>query len=190
MKTTLLFSAAFLLTMASFAQTTVNNQETAKSVSKVQNDKGSKQIKGSTTASTSTNIESTVPAKTEQKANTAAENEKKTVSAEKKEIAKDGKKNETMAKDVVDQDHSASAAAGINDHISASAKDNKTSEFSSLNGQASVSTKDAKATGNQAKGEGKTVVRKTTEMAQTVKPKPAVIKMNSQLKTSSVIKIK
>ncbi len=196
MKTTLLFSAFVLIGAVSFAQTTVKNKQESKSLTTAQANKSGAQLNSSTSTSSSTSIQSDAVNQTEKK---AVEEKAKT---EEKQAIKNASK-----------DRSLSAEGQSDAALSAGNKGNKINENSSLNSQAKLSVSGVETTDKQLGEKGKTSAESANTVAAqsssavkakasktgnkmektvktTVKPKPASVKMNAQVKTNTAIRIK
>ena len=216
MKTTLLFSACLFIAAASFAQTTVKNDQESKTATNVNAGKSGLQSGSSTNASSSASIYSDAVNKTETKVQSDAKKGKKAISAEKKTASEKVKATEKEVKNTASGDHFVSGEEKSDADVSAGNKGNKIDENSSLNGQALVSVSGAETTGKQLEKDGKTSVASTKSVAAqnsdavkakadkavikadkkvktsgtAVKTKPANIKMNTQVKTNAAIRIK
>lgn len=158
MKTTLLFSAAILVSVVTFAQTSVKNQETVKSITAVQSDKGSSEVKSSGSASSSTNIQSNAANSTEHKAYSTAEKGKNEIAAEKQALATKAKTEAQQAKKTASQDVTVSANAQSDTKITATEKNNKTQENASFNAGTHVSSKGIKNSSNHMMKESEATV--------------------------------
>lgn len=196
MKKTLLFSAAILLSVASFAQTTVKNQGTLKNSSAVQSQKGGSEVKSSGSASSSTSIQSDAVKSTEHKTYSAAEKGKTEIAAEKKEIAAKAKTAEEKGKKTAAQDVTVSAGTQSDAKIDANENNNKTQGNANLSTEATVSSAAIKNSGNQMKQEAKNSVSAGTDLAvkntNQVKTKAnnTVIKSGEKINAASATTIK
>lgn len=210
-KTALLFSAALLITVASFSQTTVNDKQESKSLTTAQAAKSGAQLNSSTNSSSSTTMQSDAVIKTQKTAYSETEKGKQDISAEKKAVIGKAKTEEKETKSIVYKDRSSSVESQSNAKVSAANEGNKIDENSSLNSQAKVSGSGVETTDEQLEKKGKTSVRSAstvavengeavkakTKMAEnkmvktvkaTAKLKP--VKVNTQMKTNTAIKIR
>ena len=227
MKTTCLFSAAILLSIATFAQTTVKKQQTANTVSAIRTEKGSSEVNSSGSASSSTSIRSNAVNNTENKAHATAEKGKNEIAAKKQEVITKAKTEEQQVKEATSKDVTVSANAQSNTGITAAEKDNKTEGNASLSNGTTVSSTAITNNSNQMNGEligtttagtdltvnkvnkvktgsteaviktcekvhvgTATTVKAGSSVIHTVKPNPAALKVNSQVKANGGIRIK
>jgi hypothetical protein len=211
MKTTLLFSAALLITAASFAQTTVNNKQESKSLTTAQASKSGAQLNSSSSTSSSTTIQSDAVIKTKKTAYAETEKGKQDISAEKKAVIGKAKAEEKETKSIVSKDQSSSVEGHSSLKVTAGDEGNKTDENSSLNSQTKLSGSGLETMDQQLEKKGKTSVKSAStvaiensdvvkgkaskaenKMGKTVKTtaKPKPIKMNTQVKANTAIKIR
>ncbi|MEO6355445.1 MAG: hypothetical protein ABIU77_20875 [Ferruginibacter sp.] len=158
MKTRLLFSAAFLVATASFAQTSVNSQQATNSVTTVRSEKGSSEVKSADNASSTTGVQSNAVNSTGHKVNAGVEKGKSEIAEEKQALAAKAAAEKQEVKTAVSQDATVSANTQSDVNITASEKNNKTAQNASLAGQATVSTADIKERGTMVKENSKMTV--------------------------------
>ncbi len=196
MKTTFLFSACLLIAAVSFGQTVVKNEQETKSLTTAQAGKSGPQLNSSTSTSSSASIQSNAVNETEKKAATEK------VKTEEKEVKNTASKNQSLS---IGEQSDATLNTGN--------KDNKISENSSLNNQAKLSGPGVETTDKQLEKKGKTTAESASAIAAqgsdavktktdkteekmekraktTVKPKPASIKMDAQVKANTAIRIR
>ncbi|MDB5276087.1 MAG: hypothetical protein JWR61_1042 [Ferruginibacter sp.] len=174
MKTTLLFSAAFLLATASFAQTSVKSQQAANNVSTLHSDKGSSEVKSAGNASSTTTVQSNAVNNTGHKVNKGVEKGKGEIAQEKQAVAAKAATEKQQVKTAASQDVTVSANTQSDVNINASEKNNKTAQNASLASQETVSTAGIKKDGNQVKESSKMAVNTTAA---------AAVSTGSQVKT-------
>ena len=189
MKPTLLITAAVLLSATTFAQTTVKNQESAKSVTSIQSEKGGGKVKSSGNASSSA---SSQPGSAISKEVTVSANEQSDL-----KVAEVKKNNKI--------DENASLINGADIASSAGIKNN--GNLLKKEGKSKVSTSTALAVKNSNQvrtGMNKTIIKPIHKMqaisattvisgsakANSFKPHPASMKMNTHMKTNTRIRVK
>ncbi len=154
MKTTLLFSAAILFSAATFAQTTVKNQEAIKTVSTVKSQNGGSEVHSSGSTSTATEVQSNAVNKTGNKADAAAEKGKTQIVTEKEALATKAKTETQQAKNEASHERAVSAETELGTKIAIGDRDNKIDGNTSLNSDATVSSIGIKNNGNMVKEKG------------------------------------
>ncbi|WP_301924188.1 hypothetical protein [Ferruginibacter sp.] len=196
MKTTLLLSAAILLSTASFAQATVRSQQAVNNATSLQSQKGNSELKNSGNVSSSTNMQTNAVNSSASEATTSVEKGKTKIAAEKQTMSAKAAEEKQPVKAVATQDASVSANTHLAANVGASERNNKTEQNASLTGEATISTVNIKKNSNQVKGNGKTVIN--TNVAATVaagnRVKTSVhtiaIKTGEKVNTTAVTTIK
>lgn len=191
MKTTLLFSTAVLLSITTFAQTTVNNQGTGKSVSTVQKEKGKGKIESSGTASSSSAVNSNAVNNTGKTAASAGENVKTVVASEKNHIDATAKAKKDQGEKLLVEEKRITAASATGAELTAGEQDNKVTGNSSLTNGVSVNSPGIQNTGEHVKNEISPVTSKitTTAVVASNQVKPAVVEIHEKVNAVSSTKV-
>jgi hypothetical protein len=200
MKTKLLFVAALLLSIGSFAQevTAKNYQVTSASA---QSGKTGSSGNVSINSSSDVRVKSDAAGKTAKKADKTKQKTKKAVVKQKEAITEQAQTDVATTQKIVKENSIGSGSVQSESQISAESKSNKVSQDAYLNDKANVSTESVKSTGNEAKMDNervKTDVKNSTDntisagtgIASKAKPKPVAFRMQTQLKGSARLKIK
>ncbi|MCW3093643.1 MAG: hypothetical protein JWP81_4712 [Ferruginibacter sp.] len=187
MKTTLLFSTAVLLSMATFAQTTIKNHETVKTASTVQTENGNGKIESSGTASASSAVSSNAVNSTGQTAASAGEKGKTAIVSEKNvmDATVKAKKDQVVKKPAAEKEITVASAAKM--EVIASEKDNKVPKNASLTGGASAKSIIIQNNGQSVKNEVAVVANSALVAGKQVKP--AVVKIHEKINTVPATRI-
>ncbi len=187
MKTTCLFSAAILLSIATFAQTTVKNQQTANTVSAIRTEKGSSEVSSSGSASSSTSIQPNAVNNAENKTHATAEKGKNEITAKKQEAIGKAKTEEQRVKEAASKEVTVAGTAQSNTGITAAEKDNKTEGNASLNKDATVSSTAITDNSNQMKGELTGTIIAGTDLTVTKANKVKTSSTKATIKTGEKV---
>lgn len=174
MKTTFLLSIGFLLSIVSFAQTTVNNSEAIKTNSSVSANKSITHANTQVSASSETNIQSNAVANTKKESNHRFKNEKHTMLTQKGKLAAEAKVKGQESEKVASKDVAVHGSENANATANMNAKDNK------INNRAYVNT-GAKASADATKTTGKI---KNEEVANIKTQDHAAIKNSKHVKAA------
>ncbi len=220
MKTTFLLFSGLILSVASFAQTSVKTSNTTSENSGIQSDKSGSQVNNSAGISSATNIKSDATNNIKSRSSAEVKKEKKAIANEKRRLS--AKAEDAGKSALTDGTVSASAHSEIN----AQSEHNNLSKDASLNGSGTVSNtslndelklkKQAKSnvkshadatieTTSRVKANvNKTAIKAGNEInaittgsvhagaaaAQPVRVKPASIKLGTAVKTNGGMKIR
>jgi hypothetical protein len=204
MKTKLLFVAALLLSIGSFAQEVTVKNDQATSASTQSGNAGSS---GNVSISSSSDVRvnSDAAGKTSKKADQTKEKTKKAVVKQKEAVTGQAQTEVATTQKTVKENSSGSGSVQSESQISAESKSNKVSQDTYLNNKANVSANGVKSIGNETKKEEKmdnervktdvknstgNAISAGTGIASKAKPKPAAFKMQAQLKGNARLKIK
>ena len=196
MKPLFLVIAAITISATTFAQTAVSNQQTVNNTSSVKAEKGSSEIKSSGSASSATTIKSNEGNSAAQNSATVISKEKAAVAAEKNEMSTKASNTENSIETEASHEHTVSANGQANTTVSAGESNNKTLVNSSLNGDATLSTKEASATSNTIKNEGKHNIDATTEVTvnnvnnATAAVSKTIVTANNKVSTNVITSVK
>jgi hypothetical protein len=200
MKTKLLFAAALLLSIGSFAQEVTAKNDQATSANAQSGNTGSS---GNVSISSSSNarVKSDIVGKTAKKADKTKQKTKKAVVKQKEAVLGQAQTDVMSTQKTVKENSNGSGSVQSESQISAEPKSNKVSQDAYLNSKANVSAESVKSTGNEAKMDDerlKTDVKNSTEntisagtgIASKAKPKPVAFRTQTQLKGNASLKIK
>ena len=200
MKTTLLLTASLFFVSASFAQTTIKNSGSVKDNTSIQSNKSGSQLNSSGSASSSTSIQSQTPGNVENKSYAEVAKGKKTVATE---------KNNTRAKTTTAAENSekmkpqnVSVSSSENSHTKVKAGKNESNASTRIsvenNNSAAENEKHVSTTAKTTVSGTNKKIKETSSSAievgakakRVVQPRPASVKMNTQIKSNAGIKIK
>ena len=200
MKTKLLFVAALLLSIGSFAQEVTVKNDQATSASTQSGNAGSS---GNVNISSSSDVRvnSDAAGKTSKKADQIKQKTKKAVVKQKEAFSEKARTDIMTTQKTVKENSSGSGSVQSESQISAESKSNKVSQDAYLNKKTNVSAESIKSTGKEAKMDNekvKTDVKNSTDntlsagtgIASKAKPKPVAFRTQTQLKGNSSLKIK
>ena len=204
MKTKLLFAAALLLSIGSFAQEASAKNDQATSASVQSGNTGSS---GNVSISSSSNagVKSDIAGKMAKKTDQTKQKTKKAVVKQKEAVSGQAHTDVMTTQKTVKENSSGSGSVQSESQIVAESKSNKVSQDASLNNKTNVSAESVKSTGNEAKKEAKmdnervktdvknstgNTISAGTGIASKAKPKPVAFRMQTQLKGNARLKIK
>ncbi len=196
MKTTALFTAAFIFSTASFAQQVGSSVQQAATASLSGTKPAKTALNGSSSSAVSANT-SVINAKEAKKSQVTEKAVAKTEAA-KKELKDKGTAAVKAGSNAVNENKSVSASTATSAEVKGTSSGNKISQDASLTTSAQVSgnevTNNVKQNGEAIKTGVHTTatktVKSTSAIAGSVRPKPAPIRIDSHIRTGAGIKIK